>query len=177
MSVLSVSTALSLEDIPCFVRKRQDDGDNYAAVTCFGYNSGFTKATGMSLYEAMFGIGPFMAWGHAEAKRVSGEPYDLRLHFRQQQGPLIVRGKASRPRAAVQYDEYVKDVLLKEGDLVLVWSPDLIGQEGANWHRPRLSRTRWSGVSPTQDTCYVQWTGTTRHEYTPTDYGRPPETP
>ena len=124
------------QDIACFVSTGQDDWDHHVALACFRYNSGITKATGMSPYEAMFGIEPFMAWGHAELKRVAGEPYDLRLHLRKLHESLVSRGKASRSRAALQYDATVKGVVFKKGDRVLVWCPDLTGQDGSKLAPP-----------------------------------------
>ena len=92
----------------------------------------------MSPYRAMFGIEPFMAWGPHEAKRITGEPYDLPNHLRDLHAALLSRGMREQDAAAKHYDRKVSGVSFKEGDRVLVWSPDLVSLEGNKLARPWL---------------------------------------
>ena len=126
------------QDLACFVSTGQNDWYLHVALACFRYNSGINKATQMSPYRAMFGVEPFMAWGTHEAKRITGEPYDLPEHLRDLHATLLSRGICNRKAAAKHYDQRVSGVSFKEGDRVLVWSPDLVGQEGNKLTRPWL---------------------------------------
>ena len=126
------------QDLACFVSTGQDDWDNHVALACFRYNSGRNAATGVSPFEAMFGVEPFMSWGPAELARVSGEPYDLRTHLRELHASLLGRGRAARKRAASHCNATVSGIRFAIGDRVLFWSPDLAGLQGSKVAPPWL---------------------------------------
>ena len=95
-------------------------GDNHVSLACFRYNSGKSRETGMSPYEAMFGIEPFMSWGPGELERISGEPYDLPSHLQRLHASLLRRGRTERGRAAALYNAVMRGTCFAVGDRVLV---------------------------------------------------------
>ena len=131
-----------MQDIACFMSTGSEDWDAHVALACFRYNTVVNEATGLTPYEAMFGISAYMSWGAGESSRVRGEPYELSSHLRDLHDRLLSRGVRARELAADEYDKDVKDLGFVVGDRVLVWSPELASREGNKIIRPWLGPYR-----------------------------------
>lgn len=110
----------------CLASTTQDEWDNYVVLACFRYNSGISKLRGVTPYEVVFGVQPFMDWGEAELNRVAGESYNLKAYRPELQELLLTQEKVSRSMTARQYDTNVMEVSFKEQDSVFAWCLDLV---------------------------------------------------
>ena len=131
-----------MQAFSCFMNAGSEDWDAHIALACFRYNTGVCEATGLTPYEAMFGIPAFTSWGAEEASRVRGEPYDLEKHLEALHDRLLSRGVNSRKAASQGYDKGVRGLGFVVGDRVLVWSPEPTSKEGNKIIRPCLGLYR-----------------------------------
>lgn len=125
-------------DLACFVATGEDDWDEHVALACFRYNSSVCSATGMTPYQAMFGIEAFEAWGEVDIDFAEEEPESLACRLSELHKQLLSRARKERTRAKLQYDKAVKEVRFKVGDRVLVWSENLNKAIGRKIIKPWL---------------------------------------
>jgi Integrase core domain len=128
------------KDLASFITS-EEDWDEHVAMACFRYNTSVHEATGMSPFEAMFGVQAFdfdarIGWRtflDERDERPLGELLKA-LH-----DELYRRGVKARSAAAKQYDKAVKAVQYSVGDRVLVFYPPGLVEEG------RKLRAPWMG--------------------------------
>ena len=126
------------QDLACFISTGQDDRDSHVSLACLRYNTGVHESTGMSPFKAMFGVDAYEVWVEHEIERAMGEPQDLATHLAALHRKLLARSTKSQQNAARRYDAAVKDVGLKVGDRVLMWSPENASKEGSKIVLPWL---------------------------------------
>jgi hypothetical protein len=126
------------KDLASFVTS-EEDWDEHVEMACFRYNTSVHEATGISPFEAMFGVKAFdfdsrIGWRtflDEQDERSLGEQLKS-LHdelYRR-------RGVKEKSAAANQYDKAVKSVQYSVGDRVLVFYPPGLIEEGRKLWAP-----------------------------------------
>ena len=127
------------KEIASFMTTGESDWDEHVALACLRYITSSHTATGMTPFEAMFGIQAFEAWGEVDLEGVEEESEDLPKRLAALHKTLLSRGRNARLRGKTQYDKVVHETVFNVGDRVLMWSTKLGKDEGKKIIRP------WTG--------------------------------
>lgn len=125
-------------DLANFIATGEGDWDEHVALACFRYNTSVCTATGMTPYQAMFGIEAFEAWGDVDVQFAEYEPESLASRLSNLHKHLLSRAQKARSNAKAQYDKAVREVKFDVGDRVLVWSANLSKGVGCKIVKPWL---------------------------------------
>ena len=106
------------------------DCDEHVALACLRYNTSSHTATGMTPFEAMFGIHAFEAWGEVDLEGVEEESEDLPKRLVTLHKTMLSRGWNARLRGKTQYDKVAHETVFNVGDRVLMSSTKLGKDEG-----------------------------------------------
>ena len=127
------------KEIASFMTTGDSDWDEHVALACLRYNTSIHTATGITPFEAMFGIEAFEAWGEMDLQASEVEAEDLPKRLAALHRVLLSRAKCARSRGKNQYDKIVNETAYSIGDRVLMWSIKLGKEEGKKIIRP------WTG--------------------------------
>lgn len=108
------------KDLASFMATGEDDWDEHVALSCLRYNTSRHTATGLTPFEAMFGVAAFEAWSEVDLEGTEEEPHNLPRRLVQLHKRLLMRGKKSREHGKTQYDKIVRETQYQVGDRVLM---------------------------------------------------------
>jgi hypothetical protein len=132
------------KDLAAFV-SCETDWDLHLAVAVFRYNTSVHKATGITLFKAMFGIDAFdfdaeIGWKTVLDEQNEGEYLPDRLKSIHDE--LYRKGIHARGQAARQYNRALKEVQFENGDRVLLFHPPGQVEQGRKLRAPWLGPYR-----------------------------------
>jgi transposase InsO family protein len=118
----------------------EEDWDEHVAMTCFRYNTSVHEVTGVTPFEAMFGVPAFDFDATIGWKTFIDEKSEENLSAQLQSvhDELYRRGKNARSAAAKQYDKAVRVAQYDVGDRVLLFHPPALVEEGRKLRSPWL---------------------------------------
>jgi hypothetical protein len=130
------------KDLASFVTS-EEDWDEHVAMACLRYNTSVHEATGISPFEAMFGVKAFDFDDRIGWRKFLDEQDELSLgeQLKSLHDELYRQGVKAKS-AAKQYDNALKAVQYSVGDRVLMFYPPDLIEEGRKLRAPRMGPYR-----------------------------------
>jgi hypothetical protein len=123
----------------------EEDWDQHVAIACFRYNTSVHDSTGIRPFKEMYVVDAFdfeseIGWNKMLDDRRDDK--ELSRKLQSMHNELYQRGINASSAATKQYDKGLRSVKYKEGDLVFLFNPPALVEQGRKLRSPRLGPYR-----------------------------------